>query len=81
MLNFHIPLQSGNTCVGRCGQDQYPMSGEQNICQHCNAKCLPPLKSELIPEGVSACSGSGDFLGSGGCTFCHFVQKGRPPVI
>ncbi|VDN95949.1 unnamed protein product [Rodentolepis nana] len=65
-------FKSGEKCVRRCSQDQYT---EDNICRPCSQKCLPPLKSELIPDGVSACSGPGEFLGLGGCTFCHFVQK------
>ncbi|KAM3187545.1 hypothetical protein ACTXT7_002119 [Hymenolepis weldensis] len=63
---------SSDTCVRRCSQDHYT---EDKICLPCSPKCLPPLKSELIPDGVSACSGLGEFLGLGGCTFCHFVQR------
>ncbi|VDM32642.1 unnamed protein product [Hydatigera taeniaeformis] len=67
---------SGDTCVKRCSQEQYP-DEQKKLCLPCNAKCLAPLKPNFLPDGVSACSGPGDYLGLGGCAFCYFVKKDK----
>ncbi|VDK37901.1 unnamed protein product [Taenia asiatica] len=69
-------FKSGGTCVKRCSQEQYP-DEEQKLCLPCSSKCLAPLKSKYLPDDVSACSGPGDHLGLGGCTFCYFVKKDK----
>ncbi|XP_078000404.1 epidermal growth factor receptor-like [Glandiceps talaboti] len=58
-------VQDGQYCMDRCPASKFPDAN--NICQQCHKNCDKP-------DDGYWCSGTGNFIGKGGCRVCDPVE-------